>query len=373
MCSETSPQVKVRLGELTDLPQLLTLESLSFKYDRISQRSFKRFLQSETASLLVLETSHGVQGYGLVLYQNGTSLARIYSLAVHPQALGQGFGQTILQALEDLAQARDKLFIRLEVEQKNAVALHVYTKNGYTTTAEILDYYAEGVHATRMEKRLVRAVSRPKHCPYVQQSTDFTCGPAALLMAMKSINKTLKTSVIEELDLWRESTTIFMASGHGGTSPHGLALAAHRRGFNPVLWIHGEAIPFIQSMRTPHKKEIYETVHKEFERQCRKAKIEQKNQPISIEALSSIYKIGHTAIVLISTYQLNREKVPHWVWIVKIDDRSVYINDPFIDIDGHVDDNIFIPVPKEIFKKMLKYGGKKLSSAIVLHKSILKK
>ena len=122
------------------------------------------------------------------------------------------------------------------------------------------DYYENGDTAIRMERKLIKKVKRPAHTPYHRQSTDFTCGPSALIMAMKSQNKSISASKAQELNIWREATTIFMASGHGGTSPLGLAIAASHRGFWTELWVSGEKIPFIKTMRTEAKKEIYQII-----------------------------------------------------------------------------------------------------------------
>jgi len=360
--------IKIRPATPADLQQLLNLENECFNYDRLSQRSFKHFLKTSSASLLVSEANDTLTGYGLVLFHRGTSLARIYSLAVDPVHAGQGIGTELMNALETAAIEADNIFIRLEVAENNTIALQLYTNRGYKTTDKIPNYYENGETAIRMERNLIKKLSRSKQCPYYRQTTEFTCGPAALIMAMKSIEKTTPTTTAEELNIWREATTIFMASGHGGTSPLGLALAANNRGFWTELWVSGEKIPFLKSVRTQAKKEIYQVVHQEFERQLKDHKIKKHIQVLKIEHLEEVYKQGATAIVLISTYQLDREKRPHWVWVVKIDAHYVYINDPFFSEDDFEtsDAKRFIPVPRTAFQRMMRYGTGKLSSAVVI-------
>jgi len=48
---------------------------------------------------------------------------------------------------------------------------------------------------------------------------------------MHGINRAYQPSREEEINLWREATTIFMTSGHGGCHPIGLALAASAGNF----------------------------------------------------------------------------------------------------------------------------------------------
>jgi hypothetical protein len=73
--------------------------------------------------------------------------------------------------------------------------------------------------------------------PYYNQSTDFTCGPSSLMMAMTALDKSQPIDRAHELQLWREANTVFMGKGHPGSSPYGLALAGWRRGFTVTLWL----------------------------------------------------------------------------------------------------------------------------------------
>ena len=58
-------------------------------------------------------------------------------------------------------------------------------------------------------------------------------------MAMKALDPKSDFSRTHELQLWREANTIFMGSdGHGGCGATGLALAAHRRGFEVEVWVN---------------------------------------------------------------------------------------------------------------------------------------
>jgi hypothetical protein len=43
---------------------------------------------------------------------------------------------------------------------------------------------------------------------------------------MKALDPTLEVNLRRELQWWREATSIFMTSGHGGCSPHRPAVAA---------------------------------------------------------------------------------------------------------------------------------------------------
>src|SRR3546814_20687391 len=65
-----------------------------------------------------------------------------------------------------------------------------------------------------------------------------------------------------EIQLWRESTTVFMTSGLGGCGALGLALAALRRGFEIEVSVSNETEIFVNSVRREEKKEVIRLVEK---------------------------------------------------------------------------------------------------------------
>src|SRR3954462_5757082 len=95
------------------------------------------------------------------------------------------------------------------------------------------------MEAWRREKRL-RPATGPSalKVPYYEQTLDFTCGPSALMMAMKALQPALELNRVLELRIWRESTTIFMTSGHGGCGPYGFSPLAGGRGGGVGTGLH---------------------------------------------------------------------------------------------------------------------------------------
>src|SRR3546814_17293226 len=101
-------------------------------------------------------------------------------------------------------------------------------------------YYDDNADGWRYEKRtrFSPAPTAPQ-VPYYHQTTDFTCGPACLLMAMAALVPGRQMAPSDELRLWRHATTIFITSGHGGCGPHAPATAPPRR----ALPLAGGATP----------------------------------------------------------------------------------------------------------------------------------
>lgn len=362
----------IRPALVTDFASLVRLEKRCFTGDMISDRSFRRFLKGDTSRvLLALSDQDEALGYGLLLLHRGTSLARLYSLAINPEAKGQGLGFQLMQALETEAKTAECRFIRLEVHINNAAAIALYRRNGYRQLGERKGYYQDGGTALLMEKRLQSAYARPANLPYYPQSTPFTCGPAALMMAMHRQNKALPLTRQAELQLWREATTIYMTTGHGGSSPFGLALAAKRRGFAAEVRATHLETPFLDSVRSDEKRELMTLVHNDFVEQCQQGQIPLQGQELSMPEVPELLAAGWEIVLLISTWRLNRNKAPHWVWLVGLDSDHAFLNDPDIDddLDQSAFDNQFMPVSTRELDAMTRYGKGRYRAAVLIRRA----
>ena len=364
-----SVQQLIKFAESGQLDELLNIESRCFQFDRISRRSFKRFIKPGAHQLIVLMQKQVVAGYALILYRAGTNLARLYSIAVLPEYQGKGYSRLLLTRAEELTLEKYCVFLRLEVDVNNATAISLYKKYGYTLIDSIPQYYANGADAIRMEKR-IHLVPGNKHSvkPYYQQTTDFTCGPASLMMAIKFLQADYAMTRSEELQIWREATTIFMTAGHGGCSPHGLALSAWRKGFHVTLHINHSEAPFLDGVRSEEKKSVIQLVHDDIISQLQKTKIKLNVHNLQADELDALLSSGLPVLALISTWRLNRNKAPHWVYVTGSDEQFVYINDPDIDDEFHLTqtDYVQVPIEKSIFREMAQFGQKKLRCLLVI-------
>lgn len=365
----SNKSVYVRKAILRDLPQLLAIEERCFETDRLSKRSFLRFIKPGSHDLLVLGKEDQLLAYVLILYRAGTNLARLYSIAVLPECQGQGYARKLLDAAEHEVRNRFCVFMRLEVNVDNKAAINLYEKYGYLMIARIPAYYEDGSDAFRMEKRMQKQIrKKSKARPYYQQTTDFTCGPASLMMALKTLKPSYKMNRREELQIWREATTIFMTAGHGGCSPHGLALSAWNRGFDVSLYINHVEAPFVDSVRGEEKKSVLQLVHDDFLAQIKKTNIKLKIHNLDSVELDGVLNTGFPILALISTWRLNRNKAPHWVYVSGSDEKFVYINDPDTGDDPHFTqtDYVQVPIEKSIFFNMAKFGQKRLRCLLVI-------
>ncbi|WP_441741508.1 GNAT family N-acetyltransferase/peptidase C39 family protein [Flavobacterium sp. W21_SRS_FM6] len=363
--------IEVRDAKYSDLAQLMALENRCFAGDRLSKRSFQHWLKAPNCVFQVILIKQVVVAYGLIIMRKGTHLARLYSIAVDSEIRGLGIGKRLLLTLEQQTLEAGKLFIRLEVAKNNETAINLYKGLGYKIFGSYEAYYEDNTDALRMQKnvRQKQSLQQLTSYPWYQQTTEFTCGPSSLMMAMAKIDEKVNLNQALELDIWREATTIYMTSGHGGCHPYGLALAANKRGFEVLVYVNLTGPLFIGGVRSQHKKDIMQAVEHQFRSQVEEANIEVRFTDVSPEDLEFHIRQGASVISLISTYQLDDKKAPHWVCVTEIDEDYLYVHDP--DPDDHDVESLdcqHIPIAKQDFYSMSCFGKERLRTAVIIHK-----
>jgi ribosomal protein S18 acetylase RimI-like enzyme len=378
--------IVIRPALLTDLNQLVALETRCFDSDQLSRRSFKHWITTEHRALLIAEQineigrtgslpvatlppSLAVVGYILIIYHPGTRLARVYSLAVDPQHRGKGIAKLLMSAGEQAASDAGRLYLRLEVSVDNIPAIKLYEWLGYQKFGIYRDYYEDHKDALRYQKLIRRYHGTFQHrsVHWLRQTTPFTCGPASLMMAMHGLNRAYQPSEEEEISLWREATTIFMTSGHGGCHPIGLALAAKRRQFDVEVWVNQTSTLFIDGVRSEEKKRVVELVDTSFKREAEQQDIKIHYANISQSDLIGAFKAGAIPLILISTFRMDRKKAPHWVVMSGFDNDCLYMHDPDPEeIRQSELDCQFIPIAFEDFDRMSSFGKSRLRTAVII-------
>ncbi|MDH5546515.1 MAG: GNAT family N-acetyltransferase/peptidase C39 family protein [Gammaproteobacteria bacterium] len=361
----------LRSASPNDLDGLVRLENRCFETDRLSRRNFRYLLTKGNDVTLVVEQDGMLIAYIMVLFNTGTSLARIYSFAVDPGFQGKGIGTQLLEAAEAAALENNCIALRLEIRKDNVKGIKLYHRFGFKEFGEHHDYYEDHMDAVRMEKNIAPHI-RPaiERVPFYPQSLEFTCGPACLLMAMKSLDNGVELNRKSEIQLWRESTTVFMTSGHGGCDPYGLALAAHRRDFDVEIYVNEEGALFMNSVRSQEKKEVMRLVQEDFIDQIKKSRISLRVDSLSLQELQDKFEKGGIPVVLISSYRIYREKFPHWVVVTGFDENFIFVHDPYIDYECNKSaiDCMNMPIPLRDFERMARYGKSGLKAMLILNK-----
>jgi hypothetical protein len=304
-----------------------------------------------------------------MIYHAGTRLARLYSIAVNPRYQGRGVARRLVEAGEQAASDSGRFIVRLEVACENTKAISLYESMGYTPFGIYRDYYENHSDAIRMQKRIHYYRVRARHIemPWIRQSTPFTCGPAALMMAMSAVSKKYVASQHEELQIWREATTIFMTSGHGGCHPIGLGLAAKLRGFKVEIWINTRNPLFVDSVRDASKKQIIEMVHDDYVQQAKHNRIRIHYRDVKQEDLIAALNSKAVPLVMISTWRLDGKKAPHWVTVSGYDHECLYVHDPDPEEGSQSAlDCQYLPIAREDFSRISIFGQQRLRTAVII-------
>ena len=367
--------VQTRKAEPGDVDALTELEQRVFATDRLSRRSLRRFLTSPSAEVIVAEQGHQLAGTAIVLFRPRSAVARLYSIAVAPPMGGRGVAPLLLEAAEGAALARGCRAIRLEVHQTNHAAISRYRKSGYREFGRVSRYYEDGGDALRFEKRLVPNIAALKSAPpYFHQTTEFTCGPACMTMALawaaSRANRKLRPAPAFEFELWREATTIFTGSGPGGCEPYGMAVALKRRGLAPEVYVSRPGPYFLDTVTSADRRRVMELTQMDFRRQAKALDIPSHMTPVSESVLMRAFDAGSVAIVLVSGYHMVPRGKPHWIFAFGRDGRHVLMHDPAAirDDQGMAAAAETYAVPWTAFERVTQMGRERLSAAIVIRK-----
>lgn len=147
---------QLRNSRRDDIDALVSLEERCFEIDRISRRSFRRWLDSPNKALIIAERAGTLLGYALVILRRKKRLAWLYSIAVESSSRGTGLGCALLRASEKAALDAGRIGMCLEVRPNNEAAIRLYEKEGYHFWGRYDDYYEDHSFALRYGKHLCR-------------------------------------------------------------------------------------------------------------------------------------------------------------------------------------------------------------------------
>ncbi len=348
---------------------LCDLEQRAFTSDRLSRRSWYRLLRSPSAKVCIAVQADEAVGATVLLHRTQTAVARLYSIAVCPRARRQGAAQQLLDAVMEQARGVGASQLRLETRADNVAAQALFRRNGFTLLGLKAAYYADGMDALHLQRPLWNGHKAPDHialhAPYYAQTLDFTCGPCALLMAMAALDPGIVIDRTTEIRLWREATTIFMAAGHGGCGPFGLAVAAAKRGFGVRVYAPTGIRLFMDSVRDPLKKEVIALVEADFKAELAATQTEIVANSLSPQRVAEHLRNGEVPIVLTSLWRLHGEKGPHWVVVTGFDGAVFRILDP-IAPPSKGDPGISVSIDE--FRRITRYGRRRQTAALILSK-----
>lgn len=168
--------------------------------------------------------------------------------------------------------------------------------------------------------------------PYYAQSSEFTCGPACVLMVMRHFDPRMEISRELEFEVWRQCNMI----GIKGADPYGLSVPLIDAGYevrlvtqrkkvvNEKIWKH-------RLVRHFSSEEIELSLFgmRENERRAlgRGLPVTYK-RPIVSEILRGVRE-GFVPIALVHMGVIHSLNIPHWVVVTDADEEKIVFNDPY--------------------------------------------
>ncbi len=213
------------------------------------------------------------------------------------------------------------------------------------------------------------------------QSTDFTCGPVCLKMAMHRLDPLRPLAEVNEFLIWREANSVFMGHGHAGCTPHGLGRSAVKRGFTArILTNDLPAIEtlFEEDVLKESEKKIYTLVN-EHDHECAlKEGVEWSSDvPYSQNLLRDLLWQGKVPIILVRAFS---DQEAHWVLIDRLENGIITVIDPFEKhaahpsaLEDNSDANATHAMPLDEFETYCLHGKTKAYAILAIGRANLTK
>jgi ribosomal protein S18 acetylase RimI-like enzyme len=139
--SRPGADLAIRTADLADLDAVEALEEACFELDGQSRRSLRHLIARAQADFLLALLADQIVADVIVLYRRGTTMARLYSIAVGEAARGRGVARALLDAGEARARNRGCRGLRAEVRRSNASSRALFARAGYRECEALPGYY----------------------------------------------------------------------------------------------------------------------------------------------------------------------------------------------------------------------------------------
>ncbi len=168
--------------------------------------------------------------------------------------------------------------------------------------------------------------------PYYSQNSEFTCGPACVLMVMKHFNPGLKIGRQLEFEIWRQCNMI----GIKGADPYGLAVPLVDAGYEVRLLTQWRRLVEYEPWRRRLRRffspeEIQLSLFGMMENQRRAIS---RGLPVTykrpvVSDIAGGMDEGFVPIALVHMGVIHSLNIPHWVVVTSVDEHGVVFNDPY--------------------------------------------
>lgn len=184
--------------------------------------------------------------------------------------------------------------------------------------------------------------------PYYAQTSEFSCGPACVLMTRAYWERDpFQLSRVNEFRTWRRTCLI----GVGGTDAFGLSLPLLDAGYE--LRVFNEALPtlphdLLLTFLTEEDARLTELASRMAREELEAAGVEVVQRAPSLDDVEAGLEGGWVPLCLVGMQEVHEEEIPHWVVAFAVDEEQVRFHDPYPPAGREG-----LSVPRARFAKML--------------------
>ncbi|MDX8462963.1 GNAT family N-acetyltransferase [Mesorhizobium humile] len=146
--------VNIRAAQAGDAGPVANIEATAFKTDWLGRERLEHIVSMQNGDVLVAEMDNRIVAFCLIQFRQRKPSANLRTIAVLPKMGGKGLGTALLNAAEGEAARRGYRLLRLEVRADNHRAIGFYQRAGFRRIGRKPNYYADGIAAIRMHKRI---------------------------------------------------------------------------------------------------------------------------------------------------------------------------------------------------------------------------
>jgi hypothetical protein len=168
--------------------------------------------------------------------------------------------------------------------------------------------------------------------PYYAQSSEFTCGPACVVMVMKHFEPRIAANRELEFEIWRQCNMI----GIRGSDPYGLSIPLLDAGYEVrLITQHKKVVDSKLWTRTRLRRFPAEDIalslfgmNQNRQRALAKGLWVMYKKPV-VRDLAKYIADRYVPISLVHMGVVHSLNIPHWVVVTEADEETIVFNDPY--------------------------------------------
>lgn len=161
--------------------------------------------------------------------------------------------------------------------------------------------------------------------PYYRQTTEYSCGPVSLLLALPEDGRLTRD---KELRLWRSATNL------PGCEPVALGLAALDEGEAPSVFLSTTEPILLEYQSEPVEREMRAFMQRQDAEEAVRRGLPVERRLLGIDEVVDAVRAGHRVLLMIDQLLMSLEAGGHWILVHAVHDDVLIVQDPWLDADG---------------------------------------